>query len=234
MNFDIALLLMYFWHMDIRNVKLPSDNYRLWAWPVIALFLYFFWLMLKITFYYIPFSTDAAFLQIKQTEVLSHPEYIYLFYTHVYSCIFVLLYGFLQFFSFRGTLGRKIHRVSGYQYVVLLLAFAAPTGIYMGWHANGGWSSKISFLLLGLLWWCTTAMAMVKIRKKQYAAHRNWMTLSFALTLSAVTLRLWKVVIVYFFRLPPMDVYQIVAWLGWVPNIIIAAIIINKRQDIDR
>ncbi|RYD89402.1 MAG: DUF2306 domain-containing protein [Sphingobacteriales bacterium] len=199
-------------------------------WPVIAAFLYFYWLMVKITFYYIPFSTNAAFLQIKQTEVQSLPEYIYLFYAHVYSSIFVLLFGFLQFFSFKSPLGTKIHRISGYQYVVLLLIFAAPSGIYMGWHANGGAGSKLSFILLGLLWWSCTAVAMLRIKQRRFAAHRNWMIRSFALSFSAVTLRLWKVGIVYFFHLPPLDVYQIIAWLGWVPNLIIAEIIIYNQQ----
>ncbi|AWH86952.1 hypothetical protein HYN59_07975 [Flavobacterium album] len=187
--------------------------------------------MVKITCYYIPISPNAAFLQIKQTEVQTRPEYIYLFYAHVYSSIFVLLAGFVQFFRFKGSLGRKIHRIAGYQYVVLLLILAAPSGIYMGWYANGGITSRISFMLLGLLWWITTFIAMHKIRTKQYTAHRSWMIRSFALSLSAVTLRLWKVTLVCLFHPAPMDVYQIVAWLGWVPNIIIAEIIIRNQQN---
>ena len=51
---------------------------------------------------------------------------------------------------------------------------------------------------------------------------------SFALTLSAITLRLWKYLIVLAFQPRPMDVYHIVAWLGWVVNLIIAEIIIFK------
>jgi hypothetical protein len=216
--------------MNISNIKLPSQNYSLWSWLVIAVFLYFYWLMVKITFYYIPFTTNAAFLQIKQTEVNSLPEYIYLFYMHVYSSIFVLLFGFMQFFSFKSRAGMRLHRLAGYQYVLLLLVFAAPSGLYMGWHANGGLWGKISFVTLGLLWWAATLMAMVKIKRRQFAAHRSWMVRSFALSLSAVTLRLWKVVIVYFLHLPPMEVYKIIAWMGWVPNLIIAEIIIHNQQ----
>jgi hypothetical protein len=51
---------------------------------------------------------------------------------------------------------------------------------------------------------------------------------SFALTLSAITLRLWKYIIVMGFQPKPMDAYQIVAWLGWVLNLVIAEIIIYK------
>jgi hypothetical protein len=38
---------------------------------------------------------DVSFLMIKQTEVIERPEYLYFFYTHVYTSIFVLLSGFL-------------------------------------------------------------------------------------------------------------------------------------------
>ncbi len=51
---------------------------------------------------------------------------------------------------------------------------------------------------------------------------------SFALTLSAITLRAWKYIIVYLFHPPPMDTYRMVAWLSWVVNLLIAEIIIIK------
>ncbi len=57
-------------------------------------FVYFFWLMLKITLEYIPLDPNVSFLMIKQTEVEQRPEYLYFFYTHVYTSIFVLLSGF--------------------------------------------------------------------------------------------------------------------------------------------
>jgi len=210
----------------IQNIKIATLSLSKWNYNLIAVFAYFYWLMLKITFYYVPYNTNVAFLQIKQTEVTSLPEYRYLFYAHVYTSIFVLLFGFLQFAIPRTGRGKIIHRFSGYQYVFLILAFAAPSGIYMGLHANGGLTSKLSFVLLGLLWWATTWVAMVKIRKGKFLQHRDWMIRSFSLCLSAVTLRFWKVIIVYIFHLPPIDVYQIIAWLGWVPNLIIAEILI--------
>jgi hypothetical protein len=221
---------VYFWCMKISNIRIPvHGTWRQWL-PVFV-FAYFYWLMLKITLLYVPFSSSVAFLKIKQTEVTTHPEYIYLFYVHVCTSIFVLLFGFMQFFSFKTHTGRLVHRFAGYQYIVLLLGFAAPSGLYMGWHANGGVASKISFIVLGLLWAITTILAFVKIKKGQVAAHRSWMVRSFALTLSAITLRLWKVVIVFLFQPPPMDVYKIIAWLGWVPNLIIAEILIRNKTN---
>jgi hypothetical protein len=44
-----------------------------------------------------------------------------------------------------------------------------------------------------------------------------------------VTLRAWKWAITNTAELPPMDVYRMVAWLGWVPNVIAAELLIRKR-----
>ncbi|REC64410.1 DUF2306 domain-containing protein [Chryseobacterium pennae] len=192
-------------------------------------FVYFFWLMLKITLEYIPLDPNISFLMIKQTEVEHRPEYLYFFYTHVYTSIFVLLSGFLAIL--RKDFGWKsFHRNMGKFYIFLILFFAAPSGIYMGFFANGGLFSKVSFVILGLSWWFSTFRAYQLARQKKFKEHKQWMWRSFAFTLSAITLRMWKVIIVYLFHPNPMDVYQIIAWLGWIPNILIIEYLITKKQ----
>ncbi|WP_068941052.1 DUF2306 domain-containing protein [Chryseobacterium timonianum] len=192
-------------------------------------FVYFFWLMLSITLEYIPLDPNVSFLMIKQTEVEQRPEYLYFFYTHVYTSIFVLLSGFLAIL--RKDFGWKSsHRNTGKVYIFLILILAAPSGIYMGFFANGGLFSKISFVILGFLWWFSTFKAYQLARQKRFKEHKQWMWRSFAFTLSAITLRMWKVIIVYLFQPNPMDVYQIIAWLGWIPNILFIEYLITKKQ----
>lgn len=190
---------------------------------------YFFWLMLKITLEYIPLDTNVSFLMIKQTEVVERPEYLYFFYTHVYTSIFVLLTGFLAILRKDFRL-KNFHRNTGKIYIFLILLFAAPSGIYMGVFANGGFLSKISFVILGSLWWFSTFKAYQLARQRKFKEHKQWMWRSFALTISAITLRMWKVIIVYLFHPNPMDVYQIIAWLGWIPNILLIEYLITKKH----
>jgi len=190
---------------------------------------YFFWLMLKITLEYIPFNPEISFLMIKQTEVAERPEYLTFFYTHVYTSIFVLLSGFLAILRKDFTI-KNFHRNIGKVYIFLILIFAAPSGIYMGIFANGGIFSKVSFVILGFLWWFSTYKAYQLARQKKFKEHKQWMWRSFAFTLSAITLRMWKVIIVYLFHPNPMDVYQIIAWLGWIPNILIIEYLITKKH----
>lgn len=192
-------------------------------------FTYFFWLMLKITLEYVPLDPNVSFLMIKQTEVHDRPEYLWFFYTHVYTSIFVLLAGFLAILRKDFQL-KNFHRNAGKIYIFLILLFAAPSGIYMGIFANGGFLSKISFVILGSLWWFSTFKAYQLARQKKFTEHKQWMWRSFALTISALTLRIWKVIIVYLFHPSPMDVYQIIAWLGWVPNILLIEYLITKKH----
>ncbi|WP_223608442.1 DUF2306 domain-containing protein [Chryseobacterium sp. OSA05B] len=190
---------------------------------------YFFWLMLKITLEYIPFNPNVSFLMIKQTEVQNRQEYLSFFYTHVYTSIFVLFSGFLAIL--RKDFGIKnFHRNIGKVYIFLILILASPSGIYMGFFANGGYLSKISFVILGTLWWFSTYKAYQSARKQRFKEHKQWMWRSFALSLSALTLRIWKVIIVYLFHPNPMDVYQIIAWLGWIPNILLIEYLITKKH----
>ncbi len=124
----------------------------------------------------------------------------------------------------------------GYIYVADILLITGPAGLLMGFYANGGITSRIAFVLLALLWIFFTAMALIKARQKDFKAHRRFMIRSYALTLSAITLRAWKYVITNAYHLddslvfPPMDVYRVVAWLGWVGNLIFAEWWIRRNK----
>lgn len=186
---------------------------------------YFFFcvLMLEITLQYIPWDTDVAFLRIKQDYI--HLWYYELaFFIHVFSSFWILLAGFTQFSKKIRKKYPKLHQRMGWLYALLILVFAAPSGLVMGIYANGGFESQFAFCLLAVLWFYFTLEAILKIRKGNLSAHQKFMWRSFALTLSAITLRAWKYIIVFTFQPRPMDVYRIVAWLGWVLNLLLIEI----------
>lgn len=182
--------------------------------------------MARITVAYIPYNTDVGFLRIKQ-HYIHIDHWRIAFFIHVYASLWVLLAGFTQFSKRIQKLNPGLHRSFGYIYVTDVILITGPAGLLMGFYANGGLSSRIAFVVLAVLWIFFTAMALVKARRGDFKSHRNYMIRSFALTLSAITLRAWKYSITNSFELAPMDVYRAVAWLGWVPNLIIAEIIIR-------
>jgi uncharacterized membrane protein len=194
---------------------------------ILLIYTFFCCLMLQITLQYFPYSTDTAFLRIKQDEI-AMVYYKIAFFIHVYTSMFALLAAFTQFSDYFLKKHPKIHRRAGYLYIITVVFLSGPSGLIMAYHANGGWSSQLAFCLLAILWIYFTAMAFIKIKNKDILAHKKYMYRSFALTLSAITLRLWKYVLVAIFLPKPMDLYRWVAWLGWVVNLIIAEIIIFR------
>ena len=201
---------------------------------VVLLTLAFFtFLMVRISAAYLPYNTDVGFLRIKQ-DYIDIDHWRIAFFVHIYASIWVLLAGFTQFSSQIRDYYPRVHRTFGYVYVADVLLITGPAGLLMGVYANGGLPSNASFVTLAILWMTFTAMALVKAKKGDFASHRNFMIRSYALTLSAVTLRAWKWSITNSFEMPPMDVYRAVAWLGWVPNIIFAELLIRRRYLLKR
>ncbi len=194
---------------------------------IYGLLAFFSYLMWMITIQYIPVNLNAAFLKTKQVEV-QETHYQVAFFIHVYTSMLALLAGLTQFSNYLRSRQVHIHRWVGKIYVAIVLFASGPTGLVMGFYANGGIISQISFCLLATLWIFCTAQAFKAIRLGKINAHREWMYRSYALTLSAITLRLWKWLIVLLFDTRPMDTYRIVAWLGWVLNLAIAEWLIYR------
>lgn len=192
---------------------------------LLALLAFFSFLMLRIIFLYIPIQNDVAFLQLKQSYI-HITEWRIAFFVHVFSSMLALLAGFTQFSKWLLKHKPKLHRAIGYSYVVNVLMVTGPAGLLMSFYANGGISSRIAFVLLSVLWMGFTAIALYKALKKDLKAHRIFMIRSYALTLSAITLRVWKVLLANYSDIAPMDRYRIIAWLGWTLNLLLAECII--------
>lgn len=191
-------------------------------------FVYLSYLMLILTLPYLSLDNTVAFLRSKQAII--HLDYWRVaFYVHVFSSIFILLIGFVQFFRFSNTSHLSWHRFLGKIYIFLILFLSGPAGLIMAFYANGGWIAQIGFIILALGWLVFTYLAYVHILNKRIGKHRNFMIRSYAFTLSAITLRAWM----YLFSWMNIDYelsYIIVAWLAWMPNWSVAELIIYKQK----
>lgn len=98
----------------------------------------------------------------------------------------------------------------------------------MSLYANGGLSAGIGFALLALLWWSFTFKGFQNVKQMNWDVHRGFMLRSYALTFAAVTLRLYS----FFFALVGYRgefIYIIVAWLSWVPSLILMEIYLRQK-----
>ena len=147
---------------------------------------------------------------------------------HVVGAMLALALGPFQFLP-RMRSGRwlRLHRWLGRVYLIGV-AIGGFFGFYMAWLAYSGLIAQVGFAILAVLWLYSGAMAYRTIRKRDVQAHRRWMIRNYALTFAAVTLRLW---------LPLLTVsgldftlaYRTVAWLCWVPNLLIVEWWVQQR-----
>jgi uncharacterized membrane protein len=201
-----------------------------YSWVILYFLLAFFtYLMVRITLPYFSLNDNTGFLALKQ-GVISNHVWKSAFYIHVFSSCFLLLAGFTQFSPNILNTRKSVHRNIGKLYVIILLFVSGPAGFIMSLYANGGIYSRIGFTLLSILWILFTALAWYYVLKKDFQRHRNFMVLSFSLTCSALTLRLWKYGLALTVHPAPMDMYRVVAWLGWVPNLLLGLWIIKKKH----
>jgi len=185
-------------------------------------------LMLQTIVPHLSLGDEVGFLQFKQTYV-HRPVWRTAFYIHVFSSVLTLFAGATQFSGYILTHHRKLHRVAGRIYAWDILFINFPSGMILAIYANGAWHTSMAFIILDCLWFIFTLKAVLDARKGRISSHRNFMIRSYALTCSAITLRAWKMVLSNSFDIDPMTLYMMDAWLGFVPNLLLAECIIALK-----
>lgn len=160
-------------------------------------------------------------------RVRVHPQMIAVFNehralitTHAVAAALALLLGPFQFLDGLRAARPRLHRALGYAYLVPGVALGGIAGLLLARHSFGGLVSHLGFGLLAALWLVTGVMAVVAAKARRFTDHRAWMVRNFALTFAAVTLRLY-LPLGFASGLRFEDFYPAVAWLCWVPNILL-------------
>jgi uncharacterized membrane protein len=124
------------------------------------------------------------------------------------------------------------HRLMGRVYCASVF-LAGVTGVIIGFNAKGGLIAQSGFVLLAVIWLLATFRALQVIVRGQVALHREWMIRSIALTFAGVTLRV--ILPVQLMVGISIDVaYPAVAWLCWVPNLVVAEYVIRRSTNSKR
>ncbi len=162
-------------------------------------------------------------------------------FVHAFSSGLALLLGPFQFLKGLRQRRPNLHRWMGRLYLVGIL-LGGVSALVIAPGIISGLVGQIGLSMLGVLWLVTGWMAYASIRAGNVTAHREWMTRSFALTFAAVTLRLWLGILIGT-QIPSLqtayhgdfnalfvEAYRVVMWLCWVPNLIVAEWIIQRRR----
>lgn len=139
-----------------------------------------------------------------------------------------LLSGVVQFLPAMRKPGRwPVHRVAGRVYVVASILLAS-VGLYLSRYSFGGIVTHVGFGLLAIATLYTTIKGFLLIRDGHVKAHREWMLRSYSLIFGAVTLRIWIPLLMMATHGDFTPAYRIVAFLAWVPNLLLAEWLIRR------
>ncbi|MEV4825008.1 DUF2306 domain-containing protein [Micromonospora sp. NPDC049274] len=109
--------------------------------------------------------------------------------THIFTAAVALILGPLQFIP-KVRARPRIHRTIGRCYLVIGVLPSGLTAIPVAlW--SGHLLTQISLTTAAALWLITGGLGYRAARRRDFAAHRNWMMRNYALTFLAVTARIF-------------------------------------------
>ena len=205
-------------------MKLKNLPWLLFAFFAIAIGLY------PISYYIIDMRSGGL-LHSKPKELLATSFYIPVFYAHITFGGIALLTGWSQFSRRLRDRSISLHRVLGKIYVGAVI-LSSTAGLFIAFFASGGLASALGFGSLALLWLFSILKAYTSILKKDIKQHENWVIRNYALAFAAVTLRIYLPFSQAVLHADFLTSYRIISWLCWVPNILIAEMIVNRRSNL--
>ena len=212
--------------------QFPKDSFSfrksVFQGLILSALFFFSYLMFHIILPYTSGRTDIDFLLTKQ-HIIHLIHYRAAFYLHIFSSLYLLLSGALQFSPRFLQKYPQWHRRIGWGYVAIILCISGPSALVLSFYGNGGWLAKMSFILLSLCWIVSTWVALKTARKKRWKRHQAFMIRSYALTLSAISLRIYQFLNAYFGLLEPDIAYMLISWLSFLGNAIIGEVLIAHR-----
>jgi uncharacterized membrane protein len=179
--------------------------------------------------------TSAAIVAYGTTYFVATPgnphfaHYILPLRLHIAGGMGALLAGPWQFSRKLRARALNLHRWMG-RFYLLGVALGSVAGFAMAVVSEGGLPTHFGFGILAGLWFFTGLQAYRMVRKGNIEAHRQWMIRNFALTLAAVTLRVYMPLMMGVLHWPFPRTYITVSWLCWVPNFIVAEWMVRGRK----
>lgn len=147
-------------------------------------------------------------------------------YVHAGLAGTAMLTGPLQFLARLRAARPRLHRWIGRTYVFACLT-GGSAGLLLAFGSTAGPPARAGFAALAVIWILTTTQAWRMALQRRFDLHRRWMIRSFALTFAAVTLRLY-LPIAQVAQLDFLSAYQAIAWLCWVPNLLVAELYLGR------
>jgi len=147
---------------------------------------------------------------------------------HVIGGVTALLVGPLQFVRRLRARMPAVHRATGRLYVAAC-AIGAPAGFMLALGTTAGPVAASGFATCALLWPAFTWLGWRAAVRRRFEEHREWMLRSYAITSTAITLRLMLPASALLgFDFYPA--YRAIAWAAWLTNLALFEIHIRRTR----
>jgi uncharacterized membrane protein len=152
-----------------------------------------------------------------------------IFIVHAVSGGFGLISGALQFNRTILSKHKPTHRLIGkiYLYAIWITSVAA---LWSAFVFDVTIPAKLAFGILAVLWFGSTTVAYLRIRKRRIREHREWMIRSFSLSLFFVTFSFWVPGLTES-SLPYEVAYPLAVFLSWAVNLLVAELWIRGSRN---
>lgn len=200
---------------------------------------FFYWLIIVFlgailiinTIPYYSFRNDYNFF-LEKGPLANEILWRFCFYLHISGAMLCMVVGIPQCFVWLVKKYRRLHTILGKIYVFAILFVACPSGFYMSFFTKGGIMGIIPFMSIAVLWFVTTFIGYRYIKNKKIVDHALWMIRSYALTLSALTFRVYQIIFAYGFDMDPEKNYILSLWVSLLGNIALGeiAVLYYKRK----
>jgi hypothetical protein len=181
---------------------------------------------------YLAFNPDTYFPE--QREVYMRREFV--LGVHVLSGMLALAVGPFQFVGKIRRRFLRLHRCFGVIYIASCTGLGL-SGLVLATTSYAGWTTSVAFGLLGLSMLFTTWTALRMVLARRIGDHRRWMIRSFSLIFAGVMLRIMSPFYELLHGLGLVSfssetAYIWIAWLCWVPNLLIAVWITRRPKPV--
>jgi uncharacterized membrane protein len=150
---------------------------------------------------------------------------------HVVPGTMFLMLGPLQFIADIRKYWPKLHRWSGYVFIVSGITFAVTAlVINFSFPPFGGQFKSLAVIIFSILELIVLGVALQAVRQRNFMKHRAWMMRAFAIGLAISTMRLFFIPAYLLFGVPNDLTVALGMWIGFLVNTLIVELTLWRER----
>jgi uncharacterized membrane protein len=152
---------------------------------------------------------------------------------HIGGGMVALLAGPLQFWTELRQRRPHVHRRVGKTYLAAV-AVSSVAALALTARTELGWVFAAGLLGLTVAWLSTSGLALVAIRRRRVAQHREWMVRSYVVTFAFVTFRIFNDALSALQVGTPVERAAAASWFCWAVPLLVTELVLQGRKVLGR